>query len=114
MLAGGLCACIIYGGTDLWAGAAWNVLLTSMLAVFMLLVLVMISRQPRARTDLSFQVPWVPVVPALSVIFNLYLMLELDAHTWIRFSVWMALGEESDFNICEYMPLLKRKKFDHF
>jgi len=93
VLAAGLCACIIYAGGDLWAGAVWSVLLTILLAASMLVVLVMISRQPKARTDLSFKVPWVPVVPALSVIFNLYLMLELDGHTWIRFSVWMALGE---------------------
>ncbi|XP_059476677.1 high affinity cationic amino acid transporter 1 [Neocloeon triangulifer] len=91
-LAAGLCACIIYSGHDLVRGRLWTVVLTTLLALSLLFILVVIARQPKARTDLSFKVPWVPIIPALSVIFNLYLMLELDGHTWIRFSVWMALG----------------------
>jgi hypothetical protein len=39
------------------------------------------------------QVPLVPIVPALSVFINLYLMLVLDVYTWIRFGVWLAIGK---------------------
>ncbi|KAF4519070.1 hypothetical protein B566_EDAN001660 [Ephemera danica] len=91
-MAAGLCACVIYAGNELLQLEPWALILTLVLAVSMLLVLLAIGRQPRARVDLSFKVPLVPVVPALSVVINLYLMLELDAHTWIRFSVWMLAG----------------------
>lgn len=42
---------------------------------------------------LLLQVPLVPIVPALSVFINLYLMLVLDVYTWIRFGVWLAIGK---------------------
>ncbi|KAJ6645363.1 High affinity cationic amino acid transporter 1 [Pseudolycoriella hygida] len=58
----------------------------------MLLVVAIIGRQPDADADLSFKVPWVPVIPCLSVFINLYLMFQLDMNTWIRFVVWIAIG----------------------
>jgi hypothetical protein len=42
---------------------------------------------------LLLQVPFVPIVPALSIFINLYLMLVLDVYTWIRFGVWLAIGK---------------------
>ncbi|CAG9815649.1 unnamed protein product [Phaedon cochleariae] len=60
--------------------------------VSMLTLLVIIARQPTSDTKLSFKVPLVPYIPCLSVLFNLYLMLELDLHTWIRFSAWLVIG----------------------
>lgn len=44
-----------------------------------------------------FQVPLVPWIPALSAFINLYLMFNLSPATWIRFSVWMALGKQNYF-----------------
>lgn len=46
---------------------------------------------------LLLQVPLVPIVPALSVFINLYLMLVLDVYTWIRFGVWLAIGKSVVF-----------------
>jgi basic amino acid/polyamine antiporter, APA family len=43
-------------------------------------------------TRLLLQVPFNLVVPSLSMLANIYLMLVLDVHTWIRFIVWMLLG----------------------
>ncbi|KAK4876114.1 hypothetical protein RN001_012536 [Aquatica leii] len=68
------------------------------LAVFIALVivlvisLVIIGRQPVCNINLSFKVPWVPVIPCLSILINLYLMSELDLHTWIRFIIWLVMG----------------------
>lgn len=39
------------------------------------------------------KVPIVPFLPGISVFINIYLMLMLDYYTWIRFGIWMVLGE---------------------
>jgi APA family basic amino acid/polyamine antiporter len=48
----------------------------------------------RTRPDLArpFRTPLVPLIPILSVMASLWLMLNLQASTWIRFGVWMAIG----------------------
>ena len=41
------------------------------------------------------QVPLLPYLPMLSVLVNVYLMMKLGSATWIRFGIWMILGETS-------------------
>lgn len=60
--------------------------------VLLLLFLVIIVRQPKLDCDLAFQVPAVPLLPLLSIFMNLYLMFQLDIHTWIRFTIWIIIG----------------------
>ncbi|CAG9865154.1 unnamed protein product [Phyllotreta striolata] len=55
-------------------------------------LMVIMIRQPMADVELSFKVPLVPYIPCLSVVFNLYLMFQLDLHTWIRFLAWLFVG----------------------
>ncbi|KAH7642311.1 cationic amino acid transporter 2 [Dermatophagoides farinae] len=64
------------------------------LAIFIVLVFSIISlaMQPRSTKKLSFQVPWVPLIPILSMFVNFYLMFKLSTTTWIRFAIWMAIG----------------------
>ena len=40
----------------------------------------------------GFRVPWVPVLPILSVICCLVLMTSLPLETWLRFVVWLVIG----------------------
>lgn len=69
-----------------------TIVIFGIVSAAMLLILVIIGRQPPAEANLTFKVPWVPVVPCLSVFINLYLMFQLDMHTWIRFVVWLVIG----------------------
>ena len=36
--------------------------------------------------------PLVPLLPIVSVFINFYLMSVLNSATWIRFAIWMAIG----------------------
>ncbi|XP_018393166.1 PREDICTED: cationic amino acid transporter 4 isoform X1 [Cyphomyrmex costatus] len=40
----------------------------------------------------EFQVPLVPLLPALSILFNMCLIVHLSILTWLRFLIWMILG----------------------
>jgi APA family basic amino acid/polyamine antiporter len=48
----------------------------------------------RTRPDLPrpFKVPFSPVVPVLSALACLYLMLNLEVETWLRFLAWLVIG----------------------
>ncbi|MBC6459197.1 amino acid permease [Actinomadura sp. HBU206391] len=53
---------------------------------------VVILRRTRPDLPRSFRAPFVPVLPALSVLACLFVMLNLPVETWLRFFAWMALG----------------------
>lgn len=72
-----------------------NPVAVSCLGTAMILVLISLlclCRQPQSPGRQSFQVPLVPLTPMLSVAINAYLMMKLPSPTWVRFSVWMAVG----------------------
>lgn len=60
--------------------------------VAMIVLLVVMVRQPVVDAKLSFKVPLVPYIPCISVLYNVYLMLLLDLNTWIRFLGWLVIG----------------------
>ncbi|XP_017376448.1 cationic amino acid transporter 4 [Cebus imitator] len=58
---------------------------------FLLSLLVLGAHQQQYQEDL-FQIPMVPLIPALSILLNICLMLKLSYLTWVRFSIWLLLG----------------------
>jgi APA family basic amino acid/polyamine antiporter len=53
---------------------------------------VIVLRRTRPDLPRPFRVPLMPVLPILSVIASVWLMLNLQTATWIRFGVWMGVG----------------------
>uniref|UniRef100_A0A8D3CWM1 Solute carrier family 7 member 1a n=1 Tax=Scophthalmus maximus TaxID=52904 RepID=A0A8D3CWM1_SCOMX len=72
--------------------AVWNLAALSIIFMVCLFLTFIIWRQPESKTELSFKVPMLPFLPVISMFVNVYLMMQLDRGTWIRFSVWMAIG----------------------
>ncbi|KAM9332079.1 high affinity cationic amino acid transporter 1 [Pholidichthys leucotaenia] len=72
--------------------ALWNIIALSAIFMVCLLLTFVIWRQPESKTKLSFKVPLLPFIPVISMFVNVYLMMQLDRGTWVRFSIWMAIG----------------------
>ncbi|XP_068961072.1 cationic amino acid transporter 2 isoform X2 [Petaurus breviceps papuanus] len=70
----------------------WSLGLLSVFISLILSIIFVIWRQPQNEQKVAFMVPLLPFLPALSILVNIYLMVQLNAQTWIRFSVWMAIG----------------------
>ncbi|KAM6423255.1 cationic amino acid transporter 4 isoform 1-T2 [Liasis olivaceus] len=65
-------------------------ILLSGLAFTCSLLLLGVHEQKQATK--TFQLPLVPLTPALSIFINLFLMLKLSYMTWLRFSIWLVAG----------------------
>ncbi|XP_007430601.1 cationic amino acid transporter 4 [Python bivittatus] len=65
------------------------ILLSSLAFICSLLLLGVHEQKPTTKT---FQLPLVPLTPALSIFINLFLMLKLSYMTWLRFSIWLVAG----------------------
>lgn len=90
---------LMQGYAAISSGKAWALTLLILLLVLIAVVLLLICLQPREARSRLFRVPFVPVVPAISIFINIYLMLQLDTWTWIRFGVWMIVGESPLFSL---------------
>jgi APA family basic amino acid/polyamine antiporter len=74
------------------------------LAAFSLVsIAVVIMRKKRPDLKRTFRVPFVPVIPALAVIFCVMLMTYLSWHTWVAFLIWIALG------LCVYFGYSRKR-----
>jgi APA family basic amino acid/polyamine antiporter len=63
------------------------------LAAFSLVCLGVIwMRHKHPDMPRPFKTPFSPLIPALGVVFCVYLMSHLSSHVWRNFGIWMALG----------------------
>ncbi|XP_053113700.1 cationic amino acid transporter 2 isoform X2 [Hemicordylus capensis] len=88
----GLSILTTYGVHFLANLEVWSICLLAALSVMFVVVILFIWRQPQSQQKVAFMVPLLPFLPALSILVNVYLMVQLSAETWIRFSIWMGLG----------------------
>lgn len=53
---------------------------------------VIILRRMAPALERPFRIPWMPVIPVLTIASAAYLAVNLPALTWARFVIWMAIG----------------------
>ncbi|KAM8742581.1 solute carrier family 7, member 3 isoform 1-T2 [Acanthopagrus schlegelii] len=87
-----LCVILANCLQELRDGSAGVVVPVIILTLLCAVCVIIIWRQPESKEALTFKVPLLPWLPLFSVFVNIYLMMQLDFSTWIRFSVWMAIG----------------------
>jgi APA family basic amino acid/polyamine antiporter len=63
-----------------------------LLAFVVVCVAVIVLRYRRPDVPRSFRLPVMPVVPAVGVVFSLWLITFLSSVTWLRFAVWFVIG----------------------
>lgn len=63
-----------------------------LLAFIVVCIAVIVLRYKQPDLPRSFRCPWMPVVPAIGVVFSIWLITFLQWQTWARFAVWFALG----------------------
>ncbi|MET0965538.1 MAG: amino acid permease [Nakamurella sp.] len=87
----GVAVAIIAGFSDI--GVLEEMVNVGTLFAFVLVSIgVVVLRKKRPDLERSFKVPFMPVIPILSVLACIWLMINLTAITWVRFIIWMALG----------------------
>lgn len=72
-----------------------NIVAISIVGAVTIAVVILNFLQPvDKKLNISFKVPFVPFLPCFSIFCNIFLMLQLDGATWIRFGVWLVIGEK--------------------
>lgn len=87
-----LCAIQSFAGGSLSRAEPVALTFFIITVILEILLLFILYRQPTNRKSLYFETPFVPFTPILSILANIYLILQLSRNTWIRFAVWMFLG----------------------
>lgn len=63
-----------------------------LLAFVVVCVAVIVLRYKQPELPRTFRCPGMPFVPAIGVVFSLWLITFLDWQTWVRFGVWLVIG----------------------
>ncbi|MFF2009382.1 amino acid permease [Streptomyces sp. NPDC058195] len=63
-----------------------------LLAFVVVCIAVIVLRYKRPELPRTFRTPGMPFVPALGVVFSLWLITFLQWQTWVRFAVWFLIG----------------------
>ena len=86
-------AFLIHGLIPMSQGEVWAILLGVAMVIVLVACVTVIVLQPQSLNPLAFKVPCVPGLPIVSMFINIYLMMELNTITWIRFGIWMSIGK---------------------
>ncbi|KAJ8320708.1 hypothetical protein KUTeg_002295 [Tegillarca granosa] len=87
-----LSALLIFGYSYLSNGAWWIILLLIIFIVAVILCFLTMVAHEKNDAFLTFQLPFVPLIPSLSMFVNILLMMKLQSLTWLRLAIWLAVG----------------------
>lgn len=87
----GVASALIAGFTPI-AEAAELTNIGILLAFVVVCTAVVVLRYRRPELPRTFRTPWMPFVPALGVVFSIWLITFLQWQTWVRFAVWFVIG----------------------
>ncbi|KFM68025.1 Cationic amino acid transporter 4, partial [Stegodyphus mimosarum] len=73
-------------------GYWWTTFILILLSLGVTLTFVLILIHQQSTCPLRYKVPLVPLIPALSIVVNAVLIVNLQAATWLRLLVWVAIG----------------------
>lgn len=73
-------------------GAWWAICLEIIFGAVIVLCFLTLIAHEKNDAFLTFQIPFVPLIPCLSIFCNITLMMKLNYLTWIRLAIWLALG----------------------
>ena len=71
---------------------------TTLYAFITVASLVVLGVQPQSTASVSFMIPAVPFLPALSIFINLMLLTMLHSFSYVRFASWMAVGKLQSYS----------------
>jgi APA family basic amino acid/polyamine antiporter len=64
----------------------------TLLAFVIVCAAILVLRKTNAGQARPFRTPWVPVVPALGILINGYMMYKLGWINWARLFIWLGIG----------------------
>ncbi|XP_067124167.1 cationic amino acid transporter 4-like [Centruroides vittatus] len=78
--------------TQIAAKEWWIILIMVVLSLMIIIVFFTIVIHEQSSVPLKYKVPFVPLLPVLSILCNAFLMTNLQLLTWVRLLVWVAIG----------------------
>jgi len=64
----------------------------TLLAFVIVCIAVIVMRKTNPNAPRPYRTPWVPLIPILGILVCFAMMASLEAATWIRLVVWLAIG----------------------
>lgn len=84
---------VVFANNALIDGSWWACACFLISVIILVVSTVAIVKQPNNQSKLLFKTPYVPFVPLLSIFMNMMLMSALSYKAWLRFSMWLFVGE---------------------
>ena len=93
-----LFAVLIHGYEQLQQGNGWLIILAIIFTAILIFSILAVAFQPQSHVVIPFKAPFLPFMPILSIMANIYLMLMLQPVTWVRFVIWLTVGKHTVVN----------------
>lgn len=92
-----LSLCLVQKFLVEYVSSVWILVILFLFLGLHLAAVIMITRQPLNKTKFQFNTPYIPFIPILSIILNIFLLSALPIECWLRFLVWMTFGKYLSF-----------------